>query len=174
MDRRDAKLIAHEFRDLRKQVDDLDRRLATTILNGKAAEVDGDRVRLELAPADTRTGKKFLSPWVQLQEAAGQTGTHFPVKVGDPLRLLSPNGEIGPQSLAIRDGYTDDKANPTDKKQNELAIAHDGPIVFRGTEIVFDGVVYLGGKGGQPVHRVGDFDDGGDKAVDGATRVFAV
>ena len=174
LDRREARIIAREFRELRKAVDDQDRRLASMLLNGKAAQVDGDRVRLELLPQDGRTGKPFLSPWVQMQEAAGRTGTHIPVKVGDPLRLLSPNGEIGPQSLAIRDGYTRDKPNPTDKKQEELTIAHEGPVVIRAPEIVFEGVTYLGGRGGKAVHRIGDVDSDGDTAVSGASRVFAL
>lgn len=174
LDRQEAQLIAREFREVRKLIDDQDRRIAAQLLNGTVAEIDGDRVRLELLPTDSRTGQPFLSPWVQVQEAAGQTGTHFPVKVGDPMRLMSPNGEIGPQSLAIRDGYTNNAANPTDRKQNELTIAHDGPVLIRGSEIVFDGVVHLGGKGGSAVHRIGDLDNDGDRAVDGASRVFAV
>jgi len=139
MNERDARVIAREFRTLHKVADDLDRRLASVFLNGKVDEVDGDRVRLELLPKDSRTGKPFLSPWVQVQEAAGQTGTHFPVKKGDPMRLLSPNGELGPQSLAVRDGYTGDAANPTDKKQHELMIAHDGAVRIKGGAIVIEG-----------------------------------
>ena len=42
------------------------------------------------------------------------------------MRLLSPNGEIGSQSLAIRDGYTQDHPNPTDKKQRELTLVYGG------------------------------------------------
>lgn len=136
MDRREARAIAREFRSLYKVADDLDRRLAAMVMTGKVAEIDGDRVRLEILPTDGRTGKAFLSPWVQVQEAAGQTGTHFPVKVGDPMRLMSPNGELGSQSLAIRDGYTADASNPAGNKQGELVIAHDGPIRIKGSSIV--------------------------------------
>lgn len=138
MHSRDARAIAREFRNLYKMADDLDRRMASMMLSGKVAEIDGDRIRLEIQPQDSRTGKPFLSPWVQLQEAAGQTGTHFPVKVGDPMRLMSPNGELGPQSLAIRDGYTDQDKNPTDQKQGELMIAHDGPVRIKGSAIVLE------------------------------------
>lgn len=135
---RDARAIAQEFRRAAKRFDDLERRMASVILGGNIAKIDGDRVRIELEPANPKTGKPFLSPWVQMQEAAGQTGTHFPVKVGDPVRLLSPNGDLGPASLAVRDGYTSDAANPTDQKQAELVIAHDGPVRIKGSAIVFD------------------------------------
>lgn len=138
MNDRDARAIAREFRRSDKRFDDLERRLASMILSGKIAKVDGDRVRVELEPANAKTGKPFLSPWVQMQEASGQTGTHFPVKEGDPVRLLSPNGELGPASLAVRDGYTDGAANPTDKKQTELVIANDGPVRFKGSAIIFE------------------------------------
>lgn len=117
-------VVVNEILSLRKSVDDLERRLVASHLNGKVAAVDGDRVRLELLPEDGRTGKAFLSPWVQVQEAAGSTGTHFPVAVGDPMRLFSPNGELGSQSIAIRDSYTDDAKNPADGK--ELVIGHAG------------------------------------------------
>lgn len=174
MNNRDAMAIAREFHRLHKVADDLDRRMASTVLSGKVAEIDGDRVRLELQPIDGRTGKPFKSPWVQVQEAAGQTGTHFPVKVGDPMRLLSPNGELGPQSLAIRDGYTTDAANPTDKKQQEMALANDGPVRIRGSMIILEGEIHLGGEGGKRVHRLGDRDTDGDAAAEGSARVFAL
>lgn len=143
MDRHEVNLVTREFRQIFKSIDDLERRVAATVLNGKVKEIDGDRVRLEILPQDSRTGKPFLSPWVQVQEAAGATGSHTPVAVGDPMRLLSPNGELGPQSLAIRDGYTSDKPNPTDKKQQQLVLAHGGCEIRMGNgkiELVADAV----------------------------------
>ena len=73
-------------------------------------EIKGKTVRLQILPEDSRTGKPFLSPWVQVQESAGDDdggySTHVPIAVGETMRLLSPHGELGPQSIAIRDGYT--------------------------------------------------------------------
>lgn len=174
MTSRDARAIAREFQRLHKLSDDLDRRMASMMLSGQVAEVDGDRVRLEILPEDSRTGKPFLSPWVQVQEAAGQTGTHFPVKKGDPMRLMSPNGELGPQSLAVRDGYTADAANPSSDKQKQLVIGNDGPVLIKGSVIVLEGDVHLGGEGGKLVHRLGDIDSGGDIAETAASRVYAL
>ncbi|MHA7881720.1 phage baseplate protein [Nitratireductor rhodophyticola] len=137
MDRRDLRILAGEFRHIYKAIDDLQRRHAAAHMTGKVAEIDGDRVRLELLPPDGRTGKPFLSPWVQVQEAAGSTGSHFPVAVGDPLRLFSPNGELGPQSIAIRDGYTDDAKNPAE--DGEFVLAHGNcAIRFKDGEVVID------------------------------------
>lgn len=117
--------LAREFRMIWKALEDGGRRSAATQMTGKVAEIDGNRVRLELLPADPRTGKAFLSPWVQLQDAAGSTASHTPVAVGDPMRLLSPNGEMGPASLAIRDSHTRDNPNPSDDPER-LVLTHAG------------------------------------------------
>lgn len=120
-----------------KAVDDLHRRQASTILSGTVQEVDGNRLRLKLGERDGRTGKEFLSPWVQRQELAGGSASNMPVKVGDPMRLLSPNGEIGSQSLAIRDSHTDAKPNPEQEK--EFVLTHDGATLrMNGSGIVLD------------------------------------
>jgi GpV Apex motif len=120
----DRQQTIDELRAIYKSLDDLHRRQAAMFMHGHVAAIDGDKIRLELLPQDSRTGKPFLSPWVQVQEAAGGTGTHFPIKLGDPMRLLSPAGELGPHSLAIRDSYTTDARNPAADK--ELVIAHGG------------------------------------------------
>ncbi|MEC9247319.1 MAG: phage baseplate protein [Pseudomonadota bacterium] len=137
MDRRDLRILAGEFRHIYKAIDDLQRRHAAAHMTGKVAEIEGDRVRLELLPPDGRTGKPFLSPWVQVQEAAGSTGSHFPVAIGDPLRLFSPNGELGPQSIAIRDSYTEDAQNPAE--DGEFVQAHGiCAIRFKGDEAILE------------------------------------
>ncbi|MBE0692314.1 MAG: phage baseplate assembly protein V [Aquamicrobium sp.] len=135
--------VARAFRQVLKSVEDLNRRMSSMVMSGRVAEVDGDRVRLELGPPDA-SGRKFLSPWVQVQEMAGATGSRFPVAVGDPMRLLSPNGDIGTHSLAIRDGYTQDAPSPAEGE--ELALAHDGCAIR-----IVDGKIRLEG----PVEIVG-------------------
>jgi hypothetical protein len=119
-----VRTLGSEFRALWKALDDHNRRAAATFLKGKVHEIDGDLVRLELAPPDGR-GKRFLSPKVKVQEMAGRTGSRFPVKKGDPMWLLSPNGELGSASMAIRDAWTDDAPAPNGDNQ-ELVLAHDG------------------------------------------------
>ncbi|MES5046513.1 phage baseplate protein [Rhizobium nepotum] len=123
----DADIIVREFRGLYKNIDDLNRRFVASQMTGRVAEIDGSRVRLELAAAGAN-GKPFLSPWVQVQEAAGATGTNMPVEIGDPMRLFSPNGEIGSQSLAIRDSHTADAQNPAGTPK-ELAITYAGSAI---------------------------------------------
>lgn len=121
----DATLIANLFRDLSKSLDDVSRRVANSHMTGTVAAKKGNMVRLELLPTDERTGKPFLSPWVQLQDAAGGTASHTPVEIGDPMRLLSPSGEIGPASIAVRDSHVQDKPNPASSPE-ELVLQHAG------------------------------------------------
>ncbi|MEI2387480.1 phage baseplate protein [Breoghania sp. JC706] len=179
--------IDREFRTLYKRHDELSRRLAASHMVGKVVEISGKRVRLELLPRDDRTGKPFLSPWVQVQESAGDGSggysTHVPVAVGETMRLLSPHGEIGPGSIAIRDGYTNTNPCPTDQ-DDRLVIKHGG------TSLALDGdaiELSVGGatlkitaeeilttvrtrlnNGERRVHYVGGLDSDGDRAIDGA------
>lgn len=144
MDRRDLHILTRELRSIYKQLDDVGRRVAASHMTGTVAEVNGDRVRLQLLEQGA-SGAPFLSPWVQVQEAAGATGSHFPVKVGDPMRLFSPQGELGPQSLAIRDGYTDHAPNPAGSV-DEFALTYGGcAIRIRDGKIVLEGPVLIEG-----------------------------
>ncbi|MCA1242945.1 phage baseplate protein [Stappia stellulata] len=183
--------VAREIRTLRKSVDALNRRLAASHMTGKVVEIKGDKVRLELMPPDPRTGKPFLSPWVQVQESAGDGvggySTHVPVAVGETMRLLSPHGEVGPQSLAVRDGYTRDNPRPTEEDQ-QLVIKHgDARIEITRNAIV----IGIGGtalritadelvttartrlnNGTRKVHHVEARDEAGHRAIEGADDVL--
>ncbi|HOV03866.1 MAG TPA: hypothetical protein PLG99_05615 [Kaistiaceae bacterium] len=113
------------FRDLHTRIEDLDRRLAASQITGDVAAVAGKKVRLKLLDCPV-LGKPMLSPWVQVQEQAGggQGGvsTAAPIRIGETMRLFSPSGEIGPASLAIRDGYTDRSPRPTER-DDEYVVA---------------------------------------------------
>ncbi|WP_417766723.1 phage baseplate protein [Stappia sp.] len=183
--------ISRELRTLYKEVDGLHRRLAASHMSGKVVEIKGDKVRLELMPPDSRTGKPFLSPWVQVQESAGDGvggySTHVPVTVGETMRLLSPHGELGPQSLAVRDGYTSDNPRPTNEdkrlviKHGETRLVMDGEAIELGVgtaavkisaaEILTTVRTRLN-NGTRKVHYVDGLDDAGDRALDGADDVL--
>lgn len=176
-----------EIRTLYKQIAALNRRVAGAHLQGKVAEIKGNKVRLEILPEDSRTGKPFLSPWVQVQESAGNESggysTHIPIVEGQKMRLLSPSGEMGPHSVAIRDSYTNDNPQPTEEQQ-QLVIRHGGAsITMNGDEIVIsvgDSAVRISAaeilttaktrlnNGNRKAHYVGGKDTAGDTAIDGA------
>lgn len=180
-------VIHRELRGLYKEIDGLNRRLAASHMTGKVAAIKGDKVRLELQPPDARTGKPFLSPWVQYQESAGDGvggySTHVPVAIGETMRLLSPHGELGSASVAIRDGYTTKNPRPTDRddrlviKHGGNAITMDGDAIelsvggarlrITESEILTTAKTRLN-NGTRKVHYVGGKDSAGDTAVDGA------
>lgn len=122
-----AKSLATMITGMVKRMDDMDMRIANSQITGRVAEVNGNRVRVVMDEQGAN-GQSVLSPWVQLQEAAGATGTNMPVKVGDPLRIFSINGEIGNGSLAVRDSHTDDAQNPA-RTSEELVMSYGGGAV---------------------------------------------
>ena len=106
-----------EIRNLKKEINDLKSRLARSHMTGKVVEVNNNNIRLELLPPNGN-GKKFFSPWVRVQEEGGDGkggySSYTQAVVGQNMRLMSPSGEIGPESLAIHDGPTDDNPSPGD------------------------------------------------------------
>lgn len=104
----------HEIRTLKKQINELSSRLARSHMTGKVVEVENNKIRLELLPPEG--GKKFLSPWVRVQEEGGDGkggySSYTQAVVGQNMRLMSPSGEISEESLAIQDGPTDDNPSP--------------------------------------------------------------
>ena len=58
--------------------------------------------------------------------------------------------------------------------QGAITIESAGEVRIKAATIVLEGDVHLGGRGGAPVHRMGDADSAGDIAEEAASRVFAV
>lgn len=166
-------------------------RLERVLLKGRVAEVKGDKLRLTLGEPDPSNGKEFLSPWVRWQGSAGSELGGFSMSirpaVGQPMMLMSPSGDIGPASLAVFDSFTDDQPNPDagadmSLKRGDTSIQMDaGGIRLMvggvGIEITGDEVKTIGrtrlNNGSKPVHRIDDKDDADNKAVEGASDVYA-
>ena len=179
-----------EIRKLWKEINALKKASAFSMMDGRVADVKDNMVRLELEPSGDG-GKPFLSSWVRVQEEAGDRhggySSYTQKQVGQPMRLLSPNGEIGPASLAIDSGHVDDDPNPGSGKAKvmkhgdativvttdkiEIAVGASRLVITAG-EIVTHGKTRLD-NGDRKIHRVADLDSDGDRAVGGAARVFA-
>ncbi|KAA6405666.1 phage baseplate assembly protein [Candidatus Tokpelaia sp.] len=114
------------FLSITKRLDEAEARLANMQIIGKVAEVNKDKIRVELG--QDKDGKPVLSPWVQAQAPAGAVAANIPFKVGDPVRLLSPNGEIGSSSLAVRDSHSSAAPNPA-LAPEDLVVAYEGCTV---------------------------------------------
>ncbi|WP_336800658.1 phage baseplate protein [Kaistia sp. MMO-174] len=179
--------LARELRSVRKDLEDLSRRFATSQMTGRVAAVEGKRVRIEFG--QNAEGKKFLSPWLQVQEAAGAKfggiSTHFPIGIGEPMRVFSPTGELGSASIAVRDSYAEDAPRPTDQDSaavitnGKSSVTLDGDnivlkgkhILLQGEEIVTDGKTKLN-NGTRKVVFEGSKDTDGDTNNEGADGVL--
>lgn len=181
--------LPREITRLSRRIDELNSRVARTMLTGEVAEVQGDKLRLRLREADQATGKEFLSPWVRWQGHAGSEKGGFSMTtrpaVGEKMRLFSPSGEIGPGSIAAPDSYSDDAPNPD--AGADFMIRRGGTFVSigaGGVEIKVGGVgIEISGevvtvgptrldRGNRKIHYVTGLDSGGDAAIDGAAQAY--
>lgn len=181
---------AATIRELQKRLAAAETALAHIVMDGRVAEVRDNMVRLELQPA-RGDEPAFLSPWVRAQDEAGDGvggySTYTQKQVGQPMRLLSPGGKLGPNSLAIDGGHTDDNPAPGAGKAKVMKFGDaqmiideggitiqvgDMRLVITGSEIVTYGRTRLN-DGARAIHRKGDRDSANDLATEGASDVFA-
>jgi hypothetical protein len=112
----DTDFLAETIRQLRGDLEDARRRLASTVMIGQVVERQGEKVRLEFEEKDPSTGKPFRSPMIRRASASGKDGTGHKERnrpaLGETMALISPNGEIGKHSRAIPYGPTDESGEP--------------------------------------------------------------
>ncbi len=169
------------FSELVHRVAELERRQRNRRRKGTIEEVgtgeNAGKYRVKLSEQD---GKPYLTGWLRTRQIAGGL-----VKVdalrseGEQVDVVSENGELTDAEI---DQSTYSNANPRANPGAPLHIQIGGAtfvmsedrIALTAGIIVIDGVVHLGGEGGQLLHRKGDADSGGDIAVGSAGRVYAV
>lgn len=102
-----AKIIAR----MQAQIVELQRAQANVMRNGRVVAVDpaNQRVRVDVGDVDNPA----VSPWIKWPERAGARRTWNPPTVGEEMTVLSPGGEIGPASVAMPGGFTNDTAAPS-------------------------------------------------------------
>ncbi|MEN0088815.1 MAG: phage baseplate assembly protein V [Pseudomonadota bacterium] len=108
---------------------------------GIVKEYDAEKhmVRLQLNPLDAET--PFLSPWVQIEEAAGDGTTRTTPTIGQTMWLISPNGDIrtskarfGQFSDKYKNGSTSDAETSISRGSSNVSIT-DGVIRITGGEV---------------------------------------
>jgi len=159
---------------------ELERRVNNTVREGRAVEIDPAK-GVRVAIAEGSDGNPVLSPWIKPMEQAGTLVSWSPPKIGQWFKLISPNGEIGPNSIAIPHSYANGIEQPSTNpdepmfkvgnsevrlsgsavtiKGSKLVIAADveitGGIIANGKNIGSDhahvGVLPGGGNTGEPV-----------------------
>lgn len=166
--------LEQDVMTLFRRVAEMERRLRNVVRYGKVKEVDVDKglVRVE--------DGGLLSGWMPWHDSGGAIKTWTPPSVGQVAVMFSPSGDIA-QGIAFAGQFSNDNPAPHDKAAQYVMEIGSTRIIVEGNKttikadtILFDGVVNLGGEGGQLVHRKGDADSDGDTAVGSATRVYAV
>lgn len=183
--------LAEELREVRKELNLLRSRQARMVMDGKVVEVKDNMVRLELLEEDPHTGKPFLSPWIRVQEEAGDGlegySSYSQRQIGQNMKLFSPNGELGPNSLAVDSGHNDE--NPTPGQGNKKVFKRGSTMITMATDLIEikvggmrlvitpDEIVTYGktrlNDGNRKVSRLGDVDSQGHAMAQGADEVFS-
>ncbi len=183
--------LAEELREVRKELNELRSRQARMILDGKVHEVKDNMVRLELIEEDPHTGKPFISDWVRTNDEAGDGlggySSYTQRQLGQNMKLFSPNGEIGSNSIAIDTGHNNE--NPTPGTGNAKVLKRGNAVITLSTDLIEfqcgdkrlkmtpDEIVTYGktrlNDGNKKVGRVGDKDALGHAMAEGADEVYS-
>lgn len=101
--------IADTIAGLAARIEDLDRRLARTVLDGTVASIDPEK-----GTARVRIDGDLDSHDIPWTDSAGAVSTFFPLSAGERVIVVSPNGDIARAQL-MRGGRTDANPAPHDK-----------------------------------------------------------
>lgn len=169
-----------QIRDIYFQLAEIRRRTRNRRRTGKIAEGPDEqgRYRVEVSKPN---GKPFLSRWSRPRTlAAGGAKIDVVFSVGEQVDLVSETGDLTDAVIEMST-YSAEYARENSgnvplhiKIGGTVIQASSDGVVITASKIVLDGVVHLGGEGGQLLHRKGDADSDGDIAMGSATRVFAV
>lgn len=170
-----------QFADLVFRIAELERRQRNRRRKGTIAEVgtgeNAGRYRVQLSEQE---GAPYLTGWLRTRQLAGGLVKVDALRsVGEQVDVVSENGELTDAEIDQSTySNTNPRANPGTPLHIQIggatfAMSEDRIDLTAGT-IVINGVVHLGGEGGQLLHRKGDADSGGDIAVGSASRVYAV
>jgi len=130
-------LVASELRRLRRQVVDLNRRLALARVPGTIEEIDTGKRMVRVKIGEDAEGQPILSPWVRWEEQAGNAllKVHVPPVKGARVNLESPSGTIGEGSVASWSTYHDANAAPSQSADTAMLAASTSQIEMKDGEI---------------------------------------
>lgn len=174
------RMLDQQISHIGVRIADTERRNNNRRRTGTIAEGPDEkgRYRVELS---RQGGVPYLTPWIRPKTVgAGNVKLDVVYAIGEQVDVVSESGDLTDARIDFGT-YSDD--NPRENDANAplrlkvgdsiIEISGDS-ITLKASKIVLDGVVYLGGEGGQLLHRKGDADSDGDTAVGSASRVYAV
>lgn len=103
--------MSNPFASLVYRIEQLERRLANMVREGRVTDRDPAKgIRVAIADVD---GQPVKSPWIKPSEQGGNLRTFALPAIGQHMKLISPDGEIGRNTMAVPHSYTDDHAQPS-------------------------------------------------------------
>lgn len=176
------KTLPRQIADLYYRIAEIDRRARNRKRKGTVAEIgSGENAGKYKVKLSEPGGKPYVTGWLKSRVlGGGATKIDIMRKVGEQVDVVSESGDITDAEIDLST-YSDDNARengsdiPLHIKIGDAVLSMSGDsVTIKAGTITLDGVVHLGGEGGQLLHRKGDLDSGGDSAVGSATRVYAV
>lgn len=135
-----------------RRLEELERRLANIAREGRVTQVDAKK-GVKLSIDDPEGGAPVETPWIRPVDDDGVLKGWNPRRVGQWMKVISPNGEIGAASVAIPHSHNEsgggapsqDLAEPMLKVgQSELRLAN-GVLTLRGARLLIEAPVEIRG-----------------------------
>lgn len=174
------RMLDQQISHIGVRIADTERRNNNRRRTGTIAEGPDEkgRYRVELS---RQGGVPYLTPWIRPKTVgAGNVKLDVVYAIGEQVDVVSESGDLTDARIDFG-MYSDDNPRENDtnvplrlKVGDSIMEISGSGITLKASKIVLDGVVYLGGEGGQLLHRKGDADSDGDTAVGSASRVYAV
>lgn len=142
------------FESLLRRVEELERRINNTVREGRVEEVDAQKgYRVAIAESDDGPVK---TTWIKGGENAGSLTTWAPMKKGQKVKLISPNGEIGASSLVLPHNYSDGHDQPSQNLEEPMLKTAGVTLRFSAGGLVIEGnLIVNGGSVKHNDHEIG-------------------
>lgn len=106
-----------------RRVEELERRLANIVREGRVTQRDPQKgIKVAIADVD---GKPVETPWIKQSEQGGGMRTWALPALGQHMKIISPDGEIGHNSMAVPHWYANGHDQPSGEA-DECVIAQVG------------------------------------------------
>lgn len=135
-----------------RRIEELERRQANLVRDARVTQVDAMKgVKLSI---DDGPNGAVETPWIKPAEDDGVLKGWNPRRVGQWMKVISPNGEIGAASIAIPHSHNEsgggapsqDLTEPMLKVGSTVLRLKDGVLSLAATKIVMTGDVEISGS----------------------------
>ena len=129
--------IDDQVADLYFRHAEMERRFANRERTGTVHEVDHAKGLYRVKLGDGEGGAPFLTPWLRVQEAAmgGKIKTHFPLRVGEQVKVISENGDLS-EAVIAQSGRSDENQQVSGRGDEAQVVNDKAHVIWREGEMV--------------------------------------